>query len=203
MTSGAKIRTELRALGLALLLLAAAPAWAFGLPELMAQLARRSSGEARFSEQRFVKGLDEPLVSSGTLSFAAPDRFARRTLQPRPESMVVEGNTVTFSRGGRSRSLTLDASPEAVIAVEAVRGTLTGNAQVLQKHFRTRLTGDAERWTLELTPIDGSAAGSLRNVHVSGRRDEVLQVETQLLDGDRTLMTIDPVRGGAPAASAP
>jgi hypothetical protein len=42
-------------------------------------------------------------VASGTLSFSAPDRFARHTLEPRAESMVVEGNTVSIRRGGRRR----------------------------------------------------------------------------------------------------
>ncbi|MED5618430.1 LolA-related protein [Ideonella sp. BN130291] len=198
------MRAELRSLVCGLLLAAIAlPALALELPELMALLARRTSGQATFSEQRFVKGLDEPLVSTGTLSFAAPDRFARRTLQPRAESMVVEGNTVTLSRGGRSRTLALDSSPEAVIAVEAVRGTLTGNAQALQRHFRTRLSGDAERWTLELQPVDPRTAGALRSVRILGQQSDLRVVETQLLDGDRTVMTIDPVRGPAAAASAP
>jgi len=196
MTSGVKNRASWGAAGLALLLASAAlPALAFDLPELMALLARRTSGQATFTEQRFVKGFDEPLLSSGTLSFSAPDRFARRTLQPRPESMVVEGNSVTLSRGNRSRTLALDAAPEAVVAVEAVRGTLTGNAPVLQRHFRTQLSGDLQRWTLDLQPLDARAAGPLRSVRIIGQRDDVRVVETQLLDGDRTVMTIDPVRG--------
>jgi hypothetical protein len=198
------MRSELRSFGIGLLLAAlAAPALALDLGELLAVLARRPSGQATFSEQRFVKGLDEPLVSTGTLSYSAPDRFARRTLQPRAEAMVVEGNTVTLSRGGRSRTLALDSSPEAVVAVEAVRGTLTGNAQALQRHFRTKLSGDIERWTLELQPLDPRAAGPLRHVRITGQQGDLRVVETQLLDGDRTVMTIDPVRGAAAAASAP
>ena len=178
------------------------PALAFDLPELMALMARRTSGEARFVEQRFVRGLDGPLVSSGTLSFQAPDRFVRRTLEPRPEAMVVQGNQVTLSRGGRSRSMTLDASPEATVAVEALRGTLTGNAAVLQRYFNTRVSGSAERWTLELQPRDAAAAGPLMGLKVSGQRDEVRTVETQLQGGDASVMTIDPVRAGA-ASPAP
>lgn len=196
MTSGEKTcRPELRALGVAALLAAlSTPGLAFDLPELMALLAHRSSGQARFTEQRTVKGLDEPLVSSGTLSFSAPDRFARRTLKPRPEAMVVEGNGVTLTRGTRSRTLQLDSSPEAVVAVESVRATLTGNAAVLRKYFDAKVDGSAERWTLDLQPRE---AGALRRIRIAGQRDEVRQVETELLDGDRTLMTIEPVAATA------
>jgi len=193
------IDTRRLAAGL-LLALAALPALAFDLAELMALLARQKSGEARFTEERHVKGLDFPLQSSGTLSFTAPDRFARRTLQPRPEAMVVEGNSVTLSRGPRSRTLALDATPEALIAVESVRATLTGNAQALQRHFNTRLAGDAERWTLELVPREPALAGPLRSVRIVGQRQHVRMVETLLADGDRSVMTIEPVK---PAAATP
>jgi outer membrane lipoprotein-sorting protein len=178
-------------------------AFAFDLGELMAHLARHPSGQARFTEQRFVHGLDGPLVSSGTLSFAAPAHFERHTLQPRPEAMVVDGNTVTLSRGGRSRTLALDASPQALIAVEAVRATLTGNTTALQQHFRTQLSGDAQRWTLDLTPVDAAAAAPLRHVRILGMSDDVRSVETTLSGGDSTVMTIDPVRAPAAGASAP
>jgi hypothetical protein len=71
----------------ALLLAACAWPWlaraqAFDLKALMQRLGQRRSGEARFTEERIVSGFDSPLRSSGTLSFAAPDRFVRQTLQP-------------------------------------------------------------------------------------------------------------------------
>ena len=188
----------------ALLLAAAGSASAFALPELMALLAQRRGGEARFVEQRFVKGLDEPLRSTGTLSFAAPDRFTRATLEPRAESVSVEGNNVTMKRGGRSRTLTLDAAPEAAALVEAVRGTLTGNTATLQRLFRTALGGSTDQWVLDLTPIEVSLYNQVRIVRIMGRRSDVVSVEVQLADGDRSVMSITPLTAAsAPAASSP
>jgi Outer membrane lipoprotein carrier protein LolA-like len=188
---------------------------ALALPELMAVLAQRRGGEASFVEQRYVKGLDQPLRSTGTLSFVAPDRFTRSTLEPRAESVSVEGNAVTMKRGGRTRVLTLDAVPEAAAMVEAVRGTLTGNAATLQRLFRTALGGSTEQWVLDLTPIEVSLYNQVRIVRLMGRRADVLSVEVQLADGDRSVMAITPMvastapapasapRAAAPAASAP
>lgn len=167
------------------------------LPELMRLLARHQSGAARFTEQRWVHGLDAPLVASGTLSFTPPDRFERRTLLPRPESMVVEGNKVTLSRAGRSRTLELDASPEAQVAVEAVRGALTGNLAVLQKYFKVQVAGNVESWTLDLSPIDRATSGPLLAVKLSGRRDALDTVETTLAGGDHNVMSIEPVAAGS------
>ena len=197
---------------LALLLATAAlPAAAFDLTALMALLGQQRSGEAEFSEQRFVKGLDEPLTASGTLSFAAPDRFTRNTLKPRAETMAVLGNTVTLTRGGRSRSFSLDAAPEMAGIVEAIRGTLTGNAQTVRRYFKPELSGSAEQWSLALTPLDARLGGPVRVIHIGGRRADVNSIEMQLTDGDRSLMTIEPARASsstpttpaAPAASTP
>lgn len=171
-------------------LAAAAP---LQLDELMTLLAQVRSGEARFTEQRIVKGLDAPLLSSGTLSFAAPDRFARRTLEPRPESMVVEGPIVTLTKGGRSRSLVLDASPETEAIVEAVRGTLTGNAQTLKAHFKVAVSGSTDQWALELQPIEPRLQVMLASVRIAGRRTEVRTVEMRMADGDRSVMSIEPL----------
>lgn len=182
---------------LALLLAGCAlPASALDLDGLMALLGQRQSGAATFHEQRFVQGLDAPLESSGELSFVAPDRLVRRTLKPRAEAMLVEGNTLTFTRSGRSRSVALDATPEMAAMVEAVRGTLTGNAQTLARHFRSRVDGTSERWTLALTPIEPQLAGTVRAVHIGGHGGEVRSVELLLAGGDRSLMRIEPVSGG-------
>jgi len=198
----ARVAAAIAALALSCL---ATGARALELPDVMKLLARHASGEARFTEQRYVHGLDQPLVATGTLSFTTPDRFERRTLTPRAESMVVQGNQVTLSRGGRSRSLALDASPEAQVAVEAVRGALTGNAAVLRKWFKVQVAGDAERWTLDLVPIDRGTAGPLVAVKLSGRRDMLDTVETTLAGGDHAVMSIEPsVPASTPnAASAP
>lgn len=191
MISGLKTRLEGALLALALLL-AAPVAWAFDLGELMAQLARQKSGEASFVEERFVRGVDGPLASAGTLSFTAPDKLARRTQSPRPESMVVEGNTLTLSRAGRTRTLALDSMPELQGMVDALRGTLIGDAQLLQRNFRTQLAGTQASWTLDLQPVDSRLSAQVKSVRLSGRQGQVLGVEMEFVGGDRSVMTISP-----------
>lgn len=192
MISGLKTRLDAVLLTLALLLSAGSPAWAFDLPELMAQLARQKSGEAGFVEQRFVRGVDGPLNAAGTLSFTAPDKLSRRTVSPRPESMVVDGNTLTLSRSGRTRTLTLDSMPELQGMVDALRGTLMGDSQLLQRHFRTELGGSRANWTLDLKPIDERLASQVKSVRLTGRQGQVLGVEMEFIGGDRSVMTITP-----------
>ena len=179
---------------LAALAFYASSAFAFDLPELMGLLARQKNGEARFTEQRFVRGLEGPLDASGTLSFQAPDRLTRRTLTPRPETMAVDGNTLTLSRGGRTRTMTLDSMPELLGMVEAMRGTLSGNARSLERYFRSTVSGTRDKWALDLAPLDERLAAQVRMLRLTGRNGEVLGVEMEFIGGDRSVMTISPTR---------
>jgi hypothetical protein len=188
------MRADRRRLCIAVALGAALPAHAaFGFNELMRTLAQRRSGEARFVEQRFVSVLDQTLTYSGTLHFTAPDKLARHTLTPRPESFVVEGNQLTLQRGERVRRVTLDSVPELAAMVEAMRGTLAGDGSALQRYFKPTVEGAASRWTLTLVPLDFRLLGVVRQLRIDGHQADVRVVELQLADGDRSVMTIEPV----------
>lgn len=196
MTSGARTcRPERRRLLAALLLLPAAAAAApFDLDALMALLARRSGGEARFTEERFVAGLDgPPLRSRGTLSFSAPDRFARYTTEPRPESMEVQGDIAVLRRGGRTRQLALDALPELGALADAMRGTLVGDPRALKRHFQASVAGNADKWVLSLRPLEAGLAGQVRLLEIAGTGADVRSVEMRLASGDHSLMLVEPL----------
>jgi outer membrane lipoprotein-sorting protein len=51
-----------------------------------------------------VTVLDRTVVTSGRLFFEAPDTFVRETLKPSRDRLAVTGNTLTMSRGDRSRT---------------------------------------------------------------------------------------------------
>jgi len=173
-----------------------ARAEAFDLAALMSLLGRVKSGEATFVETRRIEMLDRTLQTSGRLSFKAPDSFVRETLKPRHEKLAVDGNTLTMSMGQRSRTMQLDASPEAAVIVEAIRGTLTGNRATLERLFETTVSGDAHAWTLKLVPRDLRLRGQVASVRVAGRESTVREVRVLLADGDHSVMTIEPVAAG-------
>jgi outer membrane lipoprotein-sorting protein len=191
-------RTERRR-ALALLafgcVLPAAPcaAAAFDLAALMQMLARVKAGEATFTERREVAMLDQTSEVSGRLSFQAPDVFVRETLKPRHERLAVNGNVVTMTQGTRSRTMALDAAPEANVVVEAIRGTLTGNRETLERYFEASVAGSPEQWSLELVPREARLRGQVASVRVTGRDVAVREMQVLLADGDRSVMKIEPV----------
>jgi hypothetical protein len=193
------LSTDRRALllaALSTLVVGPAPAQAapFDLIALAALLAQRKGGTAAFTEERFVSGFDSPLQASGNLSFTAPDRFVRQTTEPVVETMIVEGNLVTLKRGSRSRQMAMDVVPELAALIEAVRGTLTGNAATLEKHFKVRVEGSAAKWSLTLVPRDARLATQVRELQIGGLSTDVRSVSLWLGGGDRSVMSIGPLQ---------
>jgi outer membrane lipoprotein-sorting protein len=193
----AALRVALFALCLAAV--GGAHAAGFDLAALMQQLSQVRSGEAVFVEDRRVQQLDQTLRSSGRLSFTAPDTFVRETLKPRQERMAVVGNQLTLSRGNRSQTTLLDSVPEAAVIVEAIRGTLTGNREALERYFDTSVQGSAEQWQLDLVPRETRLRGQVTHLRLSGRQGQVREVRMTLADGDTSVMRIEPVTGDAAA----
>jgi outer membrane lipoprotein-sorting protein len=175
---------------------------AFDLPQLTQLLSQVKSGEATFKEKRTVDMLERTLESSGRLSFAAPDTFVRETLKPRQDKVAVVGNSVTMSMGNRSRTVPLDSVPEAAVIMEAIRGTLTGNRELLERHFNAVVSGSAQRWLLELVPVEPRLRELVKSVQLGGQQSLVREVTVTMSDGDRSVMTIEPVVAAPKPASA-
>jgi hypothetical protein len=85
---------------LAALLFGSASAADDGLDQLLSMLAQRQHGHVQFIEQEFLAVLDHPLESSGELRYDAPDRLEKRTLAPRPETLLLAGGVLTIVSAG-------------------------------------------------------------------------------------------------------
>jgi len=75
--------------------------------------------------------------------------------------------------------------------IEAVRGTLSGDAATLRKHFETRVEGSPGLWTLTLVPKDARLAAQVREMKIAGQGNALRSVELWLAGGDRSLMSIE------------
>ena len=181
-----------------------APAQAqFDLTQLMQTLAQVKAGEATFTETRTVAMLERTLQSSGRLSFEAPDSFVRETLKPRREKIAVVGNSVTMSLGSRTRTVPLDSVPEAAVIMEAIRGTLTGNRDAIERNFTPSVTGTPQRWTLELKPREPRLRELVIALRLVGERALVREVTVAMADGDKSVMTIEPITTTPPPSAKP
>jgi hypothetical protein len=180
-------RVHALALGL---LCGAASAGTSGLDQVMGLLAARRHGRSDYIEQRFTSLVRRPLESRGVLSFDAPDRLEKRTVEPRAETLIVAGDQLTLERGHRRRVLQLGDVPQLLPVLDAVRATLAGDRAGLERIFAVRFGGDTARWTLELEPSDPALARAVARIDVDGAGADLLHVEIRYADGDRSRMTL-------------
>ena len=135
------------------------------------------------------------MESSGDLLYDAPDRLEKKTLKPKPEDLVLEGGVVSAQRGKRHYTLDLKQYPQVLPFIESIRATLAGDRAALERIFKVEFTGEFERWTLELVPLDAKLAKTVKEIHMEGEKDFIHTVEIREADGDRSLMTISAAAG--------
>jgi outer membrane lipoprotein-sorting protein len=161
------------------------------IAQLMAGLAKNPQGAATFTETKTISILEQPIESSGELLFIAPARLEKRTLKPKPETMVLDGDTLTLERGRRKHVLQLKDYPEVAGMIESIRATLAGDRKALERVYHLALDGGNERWTLVLTPLDPKVGAVIARIRMEGVEDVVRSVEILQADGDSSLMTIE------------
>lgn len=166
---------------------------AWDVTQLMQGLAQNKSGRASFVEKKYIALLDKPVESSGELLYTAPDRLEKRTLKPRPESMLIESGTLTVERNKRRMTLRLQDYPELVAFTESIRGTLAGDVAALRRIYNLDLEGTEERWTLILRPVETKMLDVVQRIRIGGSRAEVRTIEIEQTDKDRSVMVIAPL----------
>lgn len=163
---------------------------AWGLAQLMEQLATVESRRVGYSEVRHIELLGMPLQSSGELIYRAPDYLKKTTVQGGEGSYEIDGELLRIDSGGERRELPLDSHPALAAFVASFRATLAGDLATLQRYYRVTLEGTAEAWRLGLEPTESTMAMVVRRVVIEGSGKRLLQVETMEAGGDRSVMTI-------------
>jgi len=192
--AGAAIAVSSAAAALALVLpcsaVAASPTGAWTLDRLMSTLAQNRSGHATFVETKYLSIASRPVESSGELLFVAPDHLEKRTVSPKPEDLVVEGERVTIERGGHRYTLSLDQYPEVGAFIESIRATLDGNRYALEQLYKVAVAGQGDDWTLTLTPLDARMLKVVSTITLDGTRDRLQTVTIRQADGDHSVMRL-------------
>jgi hypothetical protein len=173
-------------------LVKAQPVW--GLVPLMHALAQVRTASARFTERQTAPVLNAPLISTGTLTYVAPDYLRKATLTPVPEVFTLEHGEVTLT-GGASQGthvFVLAQDPRIAGLVEGIRATLAGDLPALEHFYTVSLTGVQADWQLHLLPKDPSLARFLRAITVSGSQGRIATIDTQSSDGGDSIMSIQP-----------
>ncbi len=161
------------------------------IDQLMRGLAQIRSDHASFVEKKFIAMLDRPVESSGELFYTAPDYLEKRTIKPKPESMILDHGILVIERGRQKHRLQLQDYPEVAAFIDSIRGALAGDRKALERNYRLSLDGAAKHWILQLLPIDEKMQAVVQRIRIAGVRDAVRSIEITQADGDSSLMLIE------------
>jgi hypothetical protein len=164
---------------------------------VMAEMAALPSRSADFVEEKRLTSLTQPLVSSGRLIFVAgsPARLEQDTLAPRPERLIIEGNTVTLIEGdGPPRTVSLDEAPGLRALADTLRAALAGDLATLRRIYAMEQQGTTQAWRLLMVPNDPALRRVLARVTLDGAAATLRQVDVQLGNGDEQRLTIQSAR---------
>ena len=123
--------------------------------------------------------------------YTAPDHLEKRTIKPKPESMILDRGSLVITRGRQKLDLQLQDYPELAAFIDSIRGTLAGDRKALERAYRLTLDGTVEHWTLQLLPVDEKILAVVKRIRIAGVRDELRRIEITQADGDSSLMIIE------------
>lgn len=188
MRSHHRLIALLLSLLLATTLATTASAAALDSASLIASLAQPLPAKTTYFEQRESPLLAQPLQFSGVLERPAVGTLVKSVAQPYVERTVIADGRVTIEREGQARRrFSLKRAPELVALTASFEAILSGDASTLQQHYRIDTLGNAEAWTLTLTPREPRLAKRVLAIRLYGG----------LLDRYPTLRCIDLDLAGA------
>jgi hypothetical protein len=86
----------------------------------------------------------------------------------------------------------LSGQPMVRAFVDAIRGTLSGDAALLSRWYRIDFAGTLGSWRLTLTPALPGVAALVRQIIIEGAGAAVHAVRTIQANGDESRMTLTP-----------
>jgi outer membrane lipoprotein-sorting protein len=169
---------------------------AWGVEQLMQRLSQVKTAKANFVERKHMRVLSAPLELSGTLVYNAPGYLEKRTLTPKPETLVLDRDTLTFEDKTRNRRRTLRLQEYPVIwaFVESIRSTLAGDLQSLNRFYRVALDGSEADWRLTLDPREPGIQRMVKQIRIAGSATAIRSIEITEAEGDRSVMTVTEVK---------
>jgi hypothetical protein len=169
----------------------APPGWS--LDALMAGLRQVRAASAHFVELKTVHMLTRPIRAAGTLRYVAPDKLEKITTAPAPETIRLDGDTLTGTRSdGEDYSVDIAGHSEIAAMVEGIRSTLAGDLPTLQRYYTIAFSGGPDRWRMDLTPKDRRVREKVDQIRISGTGTVIDMIAVEEKDGDHSEMTITP-----------
>jgi len=160
-------------------------AQAFTLEDLQQQLSAHQTVQGDVQQRRFLRSLEQPLISEGTFVMQAQKGLLWETRSPIASVIRItpDGMTQKDSAGNWQPLQQQGAGSQSQIRL--FMDLLAGNTRALSGQFGLSLQGDAAHWTLTLDPTSSILKQIFQRIVITGGQT-VNQVTLSETQGDRT-----------------
>lgn len=164
--------------------------WTFA--RLMQTMATLPAGTVNFREERHLRQLTVPLISTGTLGYTPPSRLEKHVLRPEEERLVIDGDVLTVERKADGRVLRARVSDYPALSgfIVALRALFAGDGATLERGYKVQLSGDEGNWLLILEPKEPAIREKVQVVRIRGIGNRAVDIEVLEASGDRTVIKI-------------
>lgn len=152
------------------------------LPDLMRSLSEVKSVEANYREVVESALLRQPMSSTGTLSYRAPDELIKAA--DHGDRLQIEGDSITLVNGDDRRQFSLSDSEALKGIILAMRATFAGDLSVLQALYKLDFESGDEGWTLDLSPKERRLLSVFERILIRGRGNRIDRMDVIEGNGD-------------------
>jgi hypothetical protein len=151
------------------------------LADIGARLVKTAITEGRFRQEKKIKVLKKPLVSTGTFVYHRSRGVIWHTLTPVPSMLLVNQTRLMTAQGEQ-------ALPPAFGRV--FTAMFGGDLQAMRAGFEITATNAESAWQLQLIPKDALLRKIIAEMRLSGDK-ELSQIDIDETNGNFTRLTFD------------
>jgi hypothetical protein len=153
------------------------------LAEIGARLVKTEITEGRFRQEKKIKVLKKPLISTGTFIYHRSRGVIWQTLAPVPSMLLVNQSRLMTAQGEQ-------ALPPAFGRV--FTAMFGGDLKAMQDGFEIAGTNGESEWQLQLKPKDPFLQKIIFEMRLAGER-ELRQIDIREANGNSTRIDFDQI----------
>lgn len=154
--------------------------------------------EGRFRQQKTLEDIGATLESRGVFSFSVEKGLHWLVREPvATELRITREEIVEIQDGEEVMRMATKDQPMTRVISEIFFSMFTGDRDVLENYFELSEYGSANRWTLQLSPMDDTVASVMESIELQGA-ETVQEMTLRETNGDITRILLEDVRLSQP-----
>jgi hypothetical protein len=150
-------------------------------------LREAKSIRADFAEEKRIKVLKRPVVSSGSLIFNSKSGLYRVVKDPFvQELLITSAGIAQRDANGKVESMDVERVPIAKGFIDAFLLVFSGDQQALAAGFDLYFEGDESAWSLGFRPKKKPLSRFIASLVVTGKRGVLDSLSVLEVNGDKT-----------------